>query len=395
MPIYQYNAIDAAGKKRSGLIEAHTEREAKDKLRDQGSMVVKIHEKSGVSSKQNMRGETLMTFTLQLSQLVNAGVPLYESLVAIEEQYRNEPYHRVILSLCEQIKAGSSLSEAMSSFPDSFDKLYRSMIMAGESVGALGSVLEKLSQLLAKQNKLKKQLVTAMIYPAILSSFSLLIIFLLLGFVVPSIEGIFEDRPLNGFTQFVLNVSHFFRDYWWAYLPLFVIIATYLIIKLRSPAGKLWMERNFLKVPLIKTLIIQTAMARFCRTMSTLQQGGLPMIDSLRISRDVMHNVVLEEDIKKAESKIIEGSSLSVELNRSHRIPSMVSRMLAVAEDSGSTVPMLNKIAEMYEEELEKTLDRVLALAQPVILIVMGAVIGTVLLAILLPLTDISTFSLQ
>lgn len=392
MPLYHYQAIDPSGKKRQGLIEAHSEREAKDKLREQGTLVSSIGIKAKTLSKQNFRGDALVAFTLQLSQLVSAGIPLYESLIAMEEQYRGEPAHRVILSLCEQIKSGSSLSDAMAAFPDSFNKLYIGMIAAGESVGAIDTVLEKLGGLLSKQNKLRKQIVTSMIYPAILASFSFLVIILLLGFVVPSIEGIFSDRELNGFTELVLSASRFFRDYWWFYIPVAVGGGAYIFIKLKSPKGRLWVERNSLKVPVIKTLVIQTAMARFCRTMGTLQQGGLTMIDSLRISREVMNNAVLEEDIKKAESRIIEGSSLSAELSLSPLIPLMVTRMLSVGEESGNTAIMLNKIAEMYEEELEKTLERAMALAQPIILIGMGTVIGIVLMAILLPLTDISSF---
>lgn len=394
MPLYHYQALDSVGKKKTGMIEAQGDKEAKDKLREMGLLLTKLEVKTGVQSKQNLKGESLLTFTVQLSQLVNAGVPLYESLVAIEEQYRNEPYHRILLSLGEQIKAGSSLSAAMASFPQSFDKLYCSMITAGESVGALNVVLEKLAQLLERQMRLKSEITTAMIYPAILGSFSLLIIAMLLGFVVPSIEGIFIGRKLNGFTQFVLNVSHFFREYWWVYLPVGIAVIGYLVYKIRSPAGKLLIQRHFLKVPLIRTLMIQASVSRFCRTMGTLQQGGLPMIDSLRISREVMKNVVLEEEVKKAESRIIEGSSLGEELSHSKWFPSMVSRMLAVGEDAGSTILMLNKIADMYEGALEKTLARVMALAQPVILIFMGVVIGTILLAILLPLTDMSSLSM-
>ena len=394
MPLYNYETIDSSGKKRAGLIEAQTDKEAKEKLRSQGAMVKKLTLRTSISGKQNLKGDVLLAFTLQLSQLLNAGVPLYESLIALEEQYRGEACHRVILSLCEQIKAGQSLSQAMASFPDSFDKLYRAMVAAGESVGALDIVLDKLSQLLQKQTKLKKQIITAMIYPAILASFSLLIILMLLGFVVPSIEGIFADRQLNGFTEFVLGVSRAFRSYWWIILPLLVGAAAYVVCFIRSPQGKLWMERHMLKVPLIKTLIIQTCVARFCRTMATLQQGGLPIIDSLRISREVMRNVVLEEEIKKAETRIIEGSSLSAELMQSRYIPGMVSRMLAVGEESGNAITMFNKVADMYEGEIEKSLDRVMALAQPVILIVMGTVIGVVLLAILLPLTDVSSFTM-
>lgn len=394
MPLYQYQALDRGGKKISGMIEAQEERDAKEKLRDQGLMVSKLTLKTATSSKQNLKGDVLYAFTMQLSQLVNAGVPLYQSLVAIEEQYRSEPYHQIILSLCDQIKAGSSLSNAMTFYPSSFSKLYRSMIMAGEQSGALNVVLDRLSHLLDRQTKLKKQIITAMIYPAILASFCMVVIVLLLGFVVPSIEGIFEGRKLNSFTQLVLNLSHFFKDYWWAYLPLFLAVVAFLIYFFRSATGKLWREKHFLKIPLIRTLMIQAAVARFTRTMGTLQEGGVTMIDSLRIARAVMGNTVLENEMKDAEANIIEGSSLSVELLKSPWFPPLVARMLAVGEDAGKLTLMFNKIADMYEDDIEKTLNRLMALAQPVILIVMGTIIGMVLMAILLPLTDVSAFSM-
>lgn len=394
MPVFQYQAIDLRGNKKKGFIEAHSEKDARSLLRDQGVMVKTLATKAKTSSKENLKGERLLTFTMQLAQLISAQIPLYESLVTLEEQYRTEPFHRIILSLCEQIKAGTSLSDAMAQYPESFDKLYRAMISAGESVGALDIVLERLSHLLDRQMKLKKQISTAMIYPGILACFSLLIITLLLTFVVPSIESIFEGRTLNGFTTFVLSASHFFRDYWWLYVPAIAGTVFFIVTKMRSEAGQLWVQCNSLKVPLLKTLVIQAAIARFCRTMGTLQQGGLPIIDSLRISREVMHNAILEKEIEDAENKIIEGSSLSAEIMKSKYIPTIVPRMLAVGEDSGSAVTMLNKLADMYEEEVEKSLDRVMALAQPLILIFMGLIIGTILMAILLPLTDVSSLTM-
>lgn len=394
MPFYQYQYVDSLGKKRSGAIEAQGDREAKEKLRAQGYLITSLQAKSKVNKKQNLKGDHLLAFTVQLSQLINAGIPLYESLVAIEEQSRGDSYHRVILSLCEQIRSGTSLSASMGAYPESFDKLYCGMAAAGEAVGALGPVLEKLSQFLARTMKLKKQITTAMIYPGILGGFSLLIIGVLLGFVVPSLEGIFAERKLNAFTNAVLGFSHLFRDYWWLYFPVIIGGLAWGIWQLKSPKGRLWLEKTVLKIPLLKTLVIQTAVARFCRTMGTLLQGGLSMIESLRISRNIMRNVVLEKEIQVAEGKIIEGHSLSKELKRSAYFPQLVARMLAVGEESGTTVVMLNRIADMYEGEIEKTLDRVMAMAQPVILIVMGLVIGTVLLAILLPLTDVSSFSI-
>lgn len=394
MPVYQYQALDLRGKKSSGVIEGHSEREAKEKLRFQGVMVTKLEAKSGKLSRNNLEGENLVSFTLQFSQLVNAGVPLYESLVAIEEQYQGEKFHRIILSLCEQIKSGKPLSEALAGFPDSFDRLYCAMIRAGESSGALDRVLDRLAEFLAKRNKLKKQIVTAMIYPSILAGFSFLIILLLLTFVIPSIEEIFKDMELNRFTEIILSVSHFFQDYWWAYIPLTIGVIGFAVYQLRTAAGNIWRQRIILKIPVIRNFVVQASVARFCRTMGTLQVGGLTMIDSLRIAREVMGNVVLEEEVSKAEGKIVEGSSLSKELSKSKLIPRMVSRMLAVGEESGTTSVIFNKVADFYEDELEKSLERVVALAQPIILLFMGVVIGTVLLAILLPLTDVSSFTM-
>lgn len=268
------------------------------------------------------------------------------------------------------------------------------MVTAGESVGALDVVLDRLSALLTKQQKVKKEIITALIYPAVLATFSVIVISLLLGFVVPSIQGIFSERKLNTFTKIVLTASTIFRSYWWLYIPLIVLTVGWLVYFFRRPEGKLWLEKNLLKVPYLRKLIIQTAVARFCRTMGTLLQGGLPLVESLQISREVMHNIVLEEDIRKAETKVLEGKSLSSELKRSKWFPTLVSRMLAVGEDSGSSVNMLNKLAEMYEDELEKSLQRSTQLAQPVILIIMGTVIGIILLAILLPLTDMSSLAI-
>lgn len=393
MPVYQYQYVDASGKKKSGTAEAGGDKEIKQRLRDQGFLIVKLEIKEKTKKKQSLKGDNLLAFTVQMSQLINAGIPLYESLTALEEQSRGDSYHPIILGLCEQIRSGTSLSAAMGAYPESFDRLYSGMVAAGEAVGALGPVLEKISLFLSKHMKLKKQIMTAMIYPAILGGFSLLIIAVLLGFVIPSLEGIFADRKLNAFTAAILSISYVFRTYWWVYFPVIGGTITWIVWKLRSESGRLWIEKASLRVPLLKTLVIQTAVARFCRTMGTLLQGGVSMIEALRISRGIMRNVVLEKEIQTAEGKIIEGHSLSQEMKRSSYFPQLVARMLAVGEDSGTTVVMLNRIADMYEQEIEKSLDRLMAMSQPVILIIMGLVIGTVLLAILLPLTDVSSFS--
>lgn len=394
MPIYHYKALDSEGKKIKGFVEASTEQNAKQKLREQEIILTAISTKSSMTSRQNLSTTNILTFTDMLSQLISSGVPLYESLMTIEEQYRTEKYHRVIVSLCEQVKAGTSLSEAMATFPESFSKLYYAMIGAGEASGSLDKVLVRLAFLLKRQVKLKKQVFNAMIYPCILATFAIAIIFLLLGYVVPSIEAIFANRQLNGYTQFILSLSHLFRAYWWIGLPATIGLIVWGIYQFKTPKGKLWIESMLMKTPLIRTLLTQTAFARFSRTMSTLLEGGLPMIDALQLSRQVMQNSTLEKDIEIAENHIIEGSSLSKELLNSRWIPHMVSRMLSVGEETGNISVMLSKIADMYEENVEKTIDQVMALAQPVILIVMGIIVGLVLIAVLIPMTDISSLAI-
>jgi general secretion pathway protein F/type IV pilus assembly protein PilC len=268
------------------------------------------------------------------------------------------------------------------------------MIDAGESAGALGPVLEKLSDLLQKQAKLKQEITTSLMYPGILASFAVLMIGVLFGFVIPSLEGIFSGRELNTFTKLVLATSHFFRDWWWVYIPLIIGSIISLFVWLKSPGGKLFLQKQLITIPFIKRLVIETALSRFCRTMNTLLKGGMTMVDALGISRYMLNNHYLEEELKKSEAKILEGSSLSREMAHSKYFPQMVARMLRVGEDAGAVDEMFGRIADIYESDLEKTLARIMSLLQPVILIVMGGIVLTVLLAVLVPLTDMSSFKI-
>ena len=398
MALFHYRYIDSNGKKKSAIIDAEGLLDAKEKLRSKNVLVVSLSEtknkKTGLfdRSKERLKNDQLITFTTQLAGLLTAGMPLYESLLSLEEQYRNESFHPIILSLCEQIKKGSPLSEALKKFPESFGHLYCAMITAGESVGALDTSLEKLVKLLSKQRKLKKQLITALIYPLVLFSFSCLVCTLLLTFVIPSLQTLFEDRDVNRFTKVVMGFSNFLTHRKLIYLPVLGSLIFGGIYTFSSKQGKLWIQRQLLRLPVLKTLIIQTAMARFSRTMGTLLQGGVTIIQALQISRKVMRNPFLEDVIEQAELKIVEGSLLSKELKKSTLIPTLVPRMLAIGEEGGTAPIMLHKIADLYEEEVEKTLSRVTALAQPVILIIMGGIVGLIMLAVLLPLTDVNAF---
>ncbi len=394
MPLYYYTGFNSKAKSTKGVIEAATESHAKTLLRERSLIVTSIKEKKSTSRKENLRGDQLVVFTVQLQQMIGAGIPVYEGLVALEEHYREEPFHRVLQSLCEKIQSGTALSEAMASFPGTFDNLYCSMIKAGESSGNLDGALNRLSELLKKQSKLKKEMTTALIYPATLATFAFIVIIVLLTFVVPSIAAIFEGRELNALTTFILSISSFFRSYWWLFFLFIFGGASTLSLQLRTPRGRAWGQKFILRIPGIKILTIQAALARFCRTMGTLQEGGVPMIESMQTARGVMNNAALEETIQSAEKGIVSGRPLSKELAKSPWIPKLIPRMISIGEESGTLKTMLNKIADMYEDEVEKSITRLLTFIQPIILIVMGVIIGLVMLAILLPLTDVSSFTI-
>lgn len=393
MPLYQYQAYDKQGRPQKGAIEASNLTDAKSKLRGQGLMVAKLSEQKQAGKRSAIKGEELVMFTLQLSQLVSAGLPLYESILTLEEQCRTERYHGVVLSLAEKVKAGRSLSGAMAQHPDSFDKLYCSMVAAGEAAGALALVLQRLSDFLNKQLKLRQQISTALIYPSILATFALVLVVGMLTFMVPMLEGLLADRELNSITQIVLTASYLFTNYWWLLLILLTGCSTGLYFWLRTPKGALTTERILMRTPYIGGLMIRSSLSRFSRTMATLLQGGLTLVDALGLARDVMRNHTLEELITQAQARVIEGSTFSEELRKISILPPLIGRLAAVAEDTGESGQMWNNIADIYENELEKHLGRVVALAQPVILVLMGVVVGFILMGILIPLTDISSFT--
>lgn len=273
MAVFHFKALNAQRKKCSGTFEAFSEKEARESLRAQGLMLTHLKVKKTHLGAACLNGQELLGFTLQLSQLLEAGIPLYESLLALEEHTRGEKWHGIILRLCNQVKEGKALSQACSLFPKSFDRLYVSMIKAGEATGTLGAVCTRLHSLLERQLKLKKQLGTALLYPIILAAFSMVVVCLLLLFVVPSIESLFEGRKVNGLTHVVLLFSHFFRNFWpYCFL---VIAGTIIWISWykKTPGGSLKMHRLSMKTPVLKTVLIQTALARFSRTMFTLLKG--------------------------------------------------------------------------------------------------------------------------
>ncbi|MDR3624170.1 MAG: type II secretion system F family protein [Chlamydiales bacterium] len=389
MPVFNYFAVDAEGKECSGAIDAHTERDVRSVLRLQGLVLTKLKQVKREAFVRFTKLE-LLTFTQQLRQLLEAGLPLYDSLVTLEGQFKDKKWHRLLLGLCEHIQRGSSFSNALEQYTHLFDRTYIAMVRAGELSGSLSSIFVEICAYLEKQLKLQKQIINSLIYPMILLGFASIVIMLLLFFVIPSIEALFESKELEGLTYVVLQASLFARNYGDVSLLFLALVISFIFWKKRAIKQSRITYELILRIPMLKMIFVRVALARFFRTLATLQKGGVSLLEALFMSREVMNFPPLEKVVADAQEKIVEGSKLSIELKKSSLIPPLVYRMLAVGEECGSSVVTYQKMAEMYEEEVEKNIARYTAIAQPIILIFMGAVVGIVMLAVLLPLTDTS-----
>ncbi len=386
--LYQYKAFTKQGKPAKGTIEAIGANDAKAKLREMGLIISSLEPQKSGKKKLKLSKDDLRIFTSQLAQLLAAQIPLYESLLALEEQSRDEPYHPVILGLTERIKRGSSLSQAMQDFSESFSPLYRALIAAGEAVGNLELALNRLNNFLVHDNKIRKQLMSALLYPALLTGLLVVAVTVLVGFVIPALEQLFDENNIPQFTKMVFLTAKFLREWGILVVLLFIGLAVYGFYRLKSPEVKAAIQRKILHVPLINRYVIRAALSRFARTLGTLLEGGLPLTVSLTYAKEALGNARLSEIMQRVEERIIEGIPFSTELSRYKEVPPLFSRMVSIGEESGKLSSMLSQLATLYEEETERTLTRVVSLVQPIMLLLMGTLIGGVLLSILMPLSS-------
>ncbi len=382
-----------AGKNIKGVIDAESLFTAKERLRKQQVLVTEVFAVKSSEKELTLKAPLLLSFTREITQLLKAGLPLYESLLTIEEKYARHPAHPLFLDLCDHLKRGSPLSSALKKYPQTFDRIYLSMVEVAEESGNLVLVFEQLSALILRQQKLKKQLSSALTYPSFLAIFCCFIVCGLLFFVIPSMKELFEGRALHPVTQIVLSVSDFTTTHT---LSLFLTLATLVaspFFALRSPKGRIWLYGTALKIPLFKTLLLDSAFVRFCRSLSMLLSAGVPLLEALPLARNVVKSPLLEESILSAEQKVLQGERLSAAFKNSLHIPPLMLRMLLLAEETGKMGEAFFNLAEIYEEEMEKHLNQLTTFLQPALLITLGAIVGLVVLSILLPLTDVSSFT--
>ncbi len=389
--LYQYQALSDAGKKVSGVIDAESISAAKEKLRAARILVVDLAAFEDKKKELTLPFPFLLDFTRMLGQLLRAGIPLYESLVIVEEKYHHHRFHPLLMDLCDSLKSGFSLSETLKRYPQSFDPIYIAMVHAGEQTASLPTIFEELCGLLQRQHKLKRQLFSAAAYPLFLGSFCMVVFIALLLFVIPSMKNLFDGKALHPITKFIFGASDFVvANGIWLALGFFIFVGSIMVL-VRQKALRPYWDSVVLKIPFLSEFIREAATIRFCRTASLLLSGGLPILPTLRLSRRVMKNRILEAVIAEAESQVSEGKALSVPLSDSPHISPIVPRMLAIAEETGKTAFMLQNIANICEEHLEKRLQQFTTILQPALLLLLGLIVGLVLLSILIPLTDVGS----
>jgi len=380
-----------------GNIEADSENIAVNKLIQSGYYPIWIKEDKGIESKrqvviQRVSRRGLANFTRQLSELLNSGLGLYNALNVIENQIESNYLKTVIGNIKGHIKDGKTFSEALKNHPVIFSDLYVNLVRSGEESGSLTEVLANIADFLDKDEDMRTKLIAALAYPGLMAVVGFVTIFILIAFVVPRLVNMFiemgEKLPLP--TSIVIGLSDFVRTYWFL-LALFVVIVIFLFQSSKSNmAAKNGIDRFKLKIPVFGKLLKDTELARFSRTLSMLLKNGVPVLHSLKITSDVITNVVIKNQVKAIHKDVMEGMSLSSAIKKNTSFPVFVINMTAIGEEGGFLDKALLTIARSYEIEIDRLMKIITALLEPVFILIMGLAVGFIVVAMLLPVFQIS-----
>ena len=420
MPRYNYVALDSRGQESTGLVEAPSPNEAIGRLRQAGYFPTNVSEegKGGrdghrkratpaiprvaksrsrknivLFQRKSVKTRTLMIFTRQLATLIDAGLPLLRSLNVLAKQERDGVLKNTINALADSVQGGSTFSESLEQHPVIFNKLYVNMVKAGELGGVLELVLGRLAEFQEKAQKIKNKVVGAMVYPVIVLVLATVIMGFLLVFIVPKFQTIFHEmlgnKPLPAITQFVINISNFVKNHGFILLGIIVfVIAAYKFIA-RTSAGRQVIDRIKLRMPLFGNLIRKSAVSRFSRTLGTLVTSGVPILQALNITRETAGNSVIADAITKVHDSVKEGESIVQPLEASAAFPPMVVSMIDVGEETGQLPEMLLKIAEVYDDEVDNAVAGITSMLEPIMIVVLALVVGTIVIALFTPLISI------
>ncbi len=402
MALYRYKALNARGEMLDGQMEAASDADVALRLQEQGHLPVEARLASEGGGESSWRalftpkpfaGQRLVQFTQQLATLLGAGQPLDRALSILLELPEDEAARRTISDIRDAVRGGASLSAALERQHGVFGRLFVNMVRAGEAGGSLHETLQRLADYLERSRALRARVINALVYPAILLAMVGLSLLFLLGYVVPQFSAMYDslDADLPWFSQLVLGLGEFVRDWWIVLLAIPVVALLWLDRKRRQPAFMLKFDDWLLRRKLAGTLVAKLDTARLARTLGTLLRNGVPLLSALGIARNVLDNRVLAADVDAASDDVKNGVGLSAALARGRRFPRLALQMIQVGEESGALDTMLLKTADTFEQETAIAMDRLLAALVPAVTLVLALVVGIVILAVLSPIYDLTS----
>ncbi|MBI5142094.1 MAG: type II secretion system F family protein [Nitrospirae bacterium] len=393
MPVFSYEAVDSGGKKVSGTIDAAGEFEAREKLRSDRLMPLTVGVKKefrGLASLERVTQVDVLTFTRQLGGLLEAGVPVDRALMILSKMSEKKTIREILATVLQDIQGGQALSQALSKHKP-FPKLYINMVRAGEAGGVLEPIIEKLANFLETSIAFREDIRTALIYPIFLTIVGGVAVGVMMIFVVPKFASIFLDlgQSLPASTQMLMAASDVIARYWW--MGLGVAAGMFIMLRMyaKTDEGRMLLDSYKLKVPVMRDLHIKVAVARFCRTLSTMIASGVPILQGIRIAREVTGNEVMSRGLAGMEESVSRGKGLSGALRDDSVFPPLVAQMVAVGEESGRLEETLMHVAVRYEEESRRTLKRLVGMLEPAIILVMALVVGFIVISMLVTIFSI------
>ncbi|MFM8236416.1 MAG: type II secretion system F family protein [Actinomycetota bacterium] len=397
---FQYKVKDRAGRLIEGSLEADGADLVVGRLRSMGYVPIEVVQQggAGVNTELKIPGfsdrvktKDVAVFSRQFATMINSGLSMLRSLYILADQTESKTLAAIIATVRADVEKGSSLSVALGRHPKAFGRLYVSMVRAGEVGGALDSVLMRLAETLEKQVELRRKVRSAMTYPTVVGALVLFIVTAMLLFVIPMFEGIYSELggSLPAPTQFLINLSKFFRTFWWM-VALAGVGATFGVRRwIATPEGRATWDALKLRVPIFGMLARKTALARFSRTLSALTRSGVPILESLEIVAETSGNHVVATAVRDTQSAVKRGDPLAKRLADHAVFPPMVVQMIAVGEETGALDEMLDKIADFYDQEVEATVDAITSLIEPLLIVVMGISVGGMIISLYLPMFNI------
>ncbi|NQT06528.1 MAG: type II secretion system F family protein [Candidatus Omnitrophica bacterium] len=399
MPMYNYITKDKEGKAVKGIIEAADKYEAIKMLRDKGLVIINVTEAAQIASifsgtffKQKVKLDDLVIFSRQMATMVSAGITLISALDILSEQMENKAFKEVLIDVRKEIESGKSLSEGFAKHSGVFSNIFVNMVKAGESSGMLDEILDRVALYLEKTNTLQKKIKSAMVYPAVITVMALSVTILLLIKVIPIFGEIYAgfgaDLPLP--TQILISASEILRRYFLIFVVAFSIIAFMFGRFAKTPRGKLFVDRRFLRLPIFGALVRKVAISKFTRTLSTLIKAGVPILTCLEIVAKTSGNMVVENAVTDVRNSIREGESIATPLKRCGVFPPLVVRMISVGEKTGELDKMLSKISDFYDEQIDASVSGLTSMIEPLIIAFLGIVIGAIVICMFLPIFQLS-----